>query len=402
MTKTGSCVAISFIGISSHDTQLRYEYDGNVYIASFFAELIRERFAPGLHYLLLTKESHEKHAEKLIRLGFSPDYFIILPSGLSDIDLWDMYHQLFPRIPEQAEVLLDVTHGFRAQPMMAMMVAQYAITIKRIRVKALIYGTYNGNSDEVQPAYDLKPILDVAEWNYVFSVFRETWNAAPLNRLLKQMHQHQIIFEAEPFKKLEKLGKALHLLSNAFQQIRIKTLPKELRFAYAQVNSMISECDSKPYFKPLEDLLRVISGELEYYLLNENSGIFSSDGIAWQIKLVERYIELEQYGQAFTLGNEILISLFMNKIGMRPDLFDVRKVAQKQIVDIINKKLNPELDQIDHETKLYLEEIASKIEAYRQCRNSISHADMNLNELKTSKLPYYSSNLLSELKPYAS
>lgn len=64
-----------------------------------------------------------------------------------------------------AQVYLDVTHGFRHQPMLALVAARYLARVKRAQVQELYYGALEmGSSGTERPVLKLSGLLKMLDW----------------------------------------------------------------------------------------------------------------------------------------------------------------------------------------------------------------------------------------------
>nr|MDO8088618.1 TM1812 family CRISPR-associated protein [Candidatus Sigynarchaeum springense] len=60
--------------------------------------------------------------------------------GRTDAELWSIFDTIVASIGAGDEIIADVTHGFRALPMLMMLVLDYARLVKEARVTGMHYG----------------------------------------------------------------------------------------------------------------------------------------------------------------------------------------------------------------------------------------------------------------------
>ena len=117
-----------------------------------------------------------------------------IPMGRDDTELWSIFHTLLAAIQAAANkpVVLDVTHGFRHAPMLALSAAQYlealpggeAPTIERVHYAALDMARAQDEADEGElgyaPVLDLAPLVELQRWTRDVAVLQHTGRSAPL------------------------------------------------------------------------------------------------------------------------------------------------------------------------------------------------------------------------------
>ena len=66
-------------------------------------------------------------------------------------------------VGEEDKVNLDVTHGFRHLPMVALLAALQLQTMRRAKIAGIWYGAYDPDTGDA-PVYNLDGLLHIAEW----------------------------------------------------------------------------------------------------------------------------------------------------------------------------------------------------------------------------------------------
>ncbi len=136
------------------------------------------------------KASDRRHMRHLAdRLGPNcPVSPIPIPDGRSEAELWQIYSAMIEGLPPGCRVVLDVTHGFRSLPMVALLAALYLRQSDRVQVEQILYGAWEARDQTTNtaPVFDLTPFLDMANWMSAANVFLKTGHGGLIADLLKQ------------------------------------------------------------------------------------------------------------------------------------------------------------------------------------------------------------------------
>jgi CRISPR-associated DxTHG motif protein len=146
--------------------------------------------------LLLTPEAQQRHEApcraELERLGVAVQV-IEVPPGRNSDELW----QLFDRVRVAAEgaesVVLDVTHGFRHLPFVLFGALTYLTALRRLQIRAIVYGAFESSGGNGVPVFDLTSLLRAVDWYHGVRLFVETGHPGPLTRLMR--HEAKELFE---------------------------------------------------------------------------------------------------------------------------------------------------------------------------------------------------------------
>jgi CRISPR-associated Csx2 family protein len=96
------------------------------------------------------------------RLGFQLR-LLIIPYGRDEAEPLRIVEAIAEQVAEGDRVHLDVTHGFRHLPMLALVAALYLRKVRRADIQAIWYAAFDPDTGEA-PVYDLKGLLHMADW----------------------------------------------------------------------------------------------------------------------------------------------------------------------------------------------------------------------------------------------
>lgn len=92
---------------------------------------------------------------------------------------------LAAHVERDAEVHLDVTHGFRHQPMLALVAARYLARVKRAQVRELYYGALEmPDAGGVRPVIRLRGLLTMLDWVSALACYEKDGDYGVFERLL--------------------------------------------------------------------------------------------------------------------------------------------------------------------------------------------------------------------------
>ncbi|MEX2684742.1 MAG: TIGR02221 family CRISPR-associated protein [Candidatus Sigynarchaeota archaeon] len=119
-----------------------------------------------------------------------------MPPGTTPDELWDIFDKVVASIDTGDEIIADITHGFRALPMLMSHVLAYARSAKQARASGLYYGAIEalGPPKQIEamplerrdvPVHDLTVFADLMDWTQAVDSFLDSGNAARLARLAR-------------------------------------------------------------------------------------------------------------------------------------------------------------------------------------------------------------------------
>jgi len=179
---------LSFLGTGRYEP-VTYELDGRTAgTTPFVARALAELVAPREIVILTTEAAERKHGTELRRAlgetGFPEPCFVRVPEGRSRDELAELFRILCRELRgeldgRQGHLVLDITHGFRAQPFFAASVLAFTRAVDdpppEVRV---VYGAFEQRSgDGKAPIWDLTYLVEVLDWAQALRLFLRTGRA---------------------------------------------------------------------------------------------------------------------------------------------------------------------------------------------------------------------------------
>lgn len=329
-----------------------------------------------------------------------------------DIDtIWDTFTTIVETINDGDEIIFDITHSFRYQPMLALLALHFLRVTKEIDIKGVYYGVYDPRSEEKTfPILDLSAFAELQDWITNVYSFTKTGRVDALSDWL--MKKRRMISREErattiDIKCITNLSKAWKDLTDALHTNRSPDIHIVADKALKSIEEL-KQHEVRPVFKPLNILFTKVQESIEPMAID--------DEILSGFAAIEWCMDHDLIQQAYTLTTELAFTAFCKKNGIDPRDDKKRKLYSRFFTAIVNenRKKNPErLDHPEipnaHKIQVELMKYHELLESYNVIndnRNDINHAAwrkeyLSPHKLKTlfqSKYPIFKSELIRYLK----
>lgn len=229
-----------------------------------------------------------------------------------------------PHLDEQEppdEIVLDVTHGFRIQPMIALAAASYVQSewirnkVENPPVFKVLYGAFDAGNKEKKVAsiWDLTPFMQFARWNEAFSAFERFGRADDIETLalnlhqqyqdeLTQRHEKADVAERKRANWLKLLGEQAAAFTNDLVTNRIETLPNSAEKLQKTLKSDDAE-SLRHEERFIDEIVKSLEQQISPFLVTTP---YSIEGMSALAASVKRLIDYQQVSQAVLLMDEAL------------------------------------------------------------------------------------------------
>lgn len=254
----------------------------------------------------------------------------------------DILLKLEQYLDKDEKAILDVTHGFRHLPMLALVAARFLKRVKNIDVEHIYYGAFDMKKDGKCPVLDLDGMLTMLDWVDALTTFDKDGDYGQFADLLVQenfdKNKAELIKQASFFERT----------SNSTQ-------------AYEKLNSVFD--DLEKFSSPIFDLFKPQLVKRLTWFKRSNRGLREQH-------LAREYLQRYDYVRAVIYAQEGKIS---------GELFKDKK-------DLNNHQLREEkLKQL------------SELSNFKKLRNKLAHGNQN-NEPEINTLTRDEETLLEYLK----
>ncbi|WP_457651301.1 TIGR02221 family CRISPR-associated protein [Rhodocaloribacter sp.] len=379
-------IALSFLGTGNY-AETTYVLGDRRWRSRFFCDALPHFFETDRLLVAMTNEARDKHAKALAELC---DFEVVkVPSGKNEAELWELFEALADAVPAGSEMLLDVTHGFRSQPILALAVAVYLQAAKNVALKGIYYGAWEARDEarDETPVFDLTPFQQLMEWSSASRFFLRSGDAAALNHLLTETQSRTYLHPNSPHKAkaLSATGKTLQALTRALALAQPLAAVQTARKLPGVLNDLKLDLEHLPQTRPFALLLDPIRQRYQP-LIDAEDRLFTPEGFRAQAEMIRIYLKTDRLQQALTLSREAVVSwLCAHKNGTTDPAVILEREHRQEVQDHLNELVaRAERHELaDDAPKKRLADFWAQL---RDVRNHVNHAGMRTEELSLNRL----------------
>ena len=297
---------LTSLGTNPSDTVYTLQgrkHASNVAPAALYA-LLPETERPDRMLVFCTTQAEEKSLPHLMRaLDGQPcpiDVVRVSEEGSTQA-VHEFLATLAASVPDDVDLTVDVTQGFRHQAFLTYTGVLYLTALRNVHLRAAYYGML---TESPSPFIDIGPIVELPRWFHALRVLRDTGNAHLVAQLV-----------AESGPEAAEVSRSLELVAEA----HASGLPLELGYTAAQFLDR-HEASLRELLRqrnlPLADTLVDILAEklAEQRLTTTPLGDvwkerleLNKGELARQARIIDSYLDREDYPTAFGLMREWLV-----------------------------------------------------------------------------------------------
>ncbi len=377
-------IALSFLGIGNYK-ETTYVLGDKRHRTRFFSAALPHIFPLEKLFVIQTEEARQKYGDALRReCDYEP---IVVPSGKNEEELWQLFGIMADAVPSGATLLMDVTHGFRSQPMLGLAAAVYLQAAKNVTIDRIVYGAWESrNETDESPVFDLTPFQKLIEWASAARFFLRAGDAVALAHLLSDTQAQTHLSEADyRARGLNATGKTLQRLTRSLALVQpLHALDAAKRLPRVE-DRLETDLDHLPEARPFAALLDEVRARFAQ-LVEAEGHLFTAAGFRAQAAMIRYYLTTDQLQQALTLSREALVSRLCVQItgSTERDVLlkkEHREKAQNFLHTLVERVTAHEFPEGSPSEKL-----ASVWARLRDLRNHVNHAGMREEQLKLKKL----------------
>lgn len=365
-------IALSFLGTGKY-SETTYQLEEKSCKTNLMPFAVKQFFQPQTLFVAQTKEAKDMHGKALEAVC---TYTAIeIPSGKTNDELWQMFSLIADAIPENAHLVVDITHGFRSQPIIALAIVQYLQAAKNVKVEKIIYGAFEAKEGDVTPVFDLTPFLVMMNWASATEHLLKFGDAQMIKLLLTEAQRENRISGLKT-EQLKNLGDDLAKLTNSLATVRPQESIKIAKSLSERLKAVQHDLVA-PNAQPLKPLIAKMESRFAKIAVRE-SLLFTQKGFEAQAEMIDFYLKTENYSQAITLAREAVVSKVCIKKEADP-------IKNRSVAETLLNKL---AEDVRNKLKLSKEEeqIARIWNDITNSRNDINHAGMRDEPLSSESL----------------
>lgn len=361
-------ITFSSIGLTDYEPTT-YVWNEETIETPFIQEATHHFFEPDRVLVAMTPAAREKQEDLLqARVSFER---LDIPDKQNEEGWWTIFETIANAVPPESHLTIDITHGFRSQPVIALAIAVYLQAARDVTIERIVYGRFEKNGPS--PILDLTPFLDMIEWSVAARQFVRDGNADVLaSMMVDAQNDAYRRGDANPPKQIKSAGNQLKSFTDALSVVRVEEVTVDrVDTLVDTLDDIQEEVEEHPRLRPLEALLERVKARVRPM---HTASLYDAQGFAAQAEMMRFFLDTNQVQQAVTLAREALISHHAITMGLDPapvnrDDWDEsgRARAEDALIDLAR----------DAERTGEAKALGDLWSGIGQLRNDINHAGMN-------------------------
>jgi len=391
-------ILLSFLGTGRYE-RAAYTWtdpsgETHTWASCYAAVAVTHFLRPERLVVLATPEAQDAHLATLrAELDDSMEVHVVdIPHGRTGEELWAIFAAIADQVPQGGEAALDVTHGFRSLPMVAILAAGYLRAARAARVLHVLYGSWDAREPaEIPgdpprtPVLELTPMFALSEWAVAADRFVRSGDSRDLASLLREASPSQTGSSDPHGRRRALLAKALRETSLALAL----TQPLRAMRSAHMLSVRLREMEGRygPQAAPFVEILEQVRETYTPLALPEPRDVQECvRNLAIQRHLVRWYLDRELYVQAASLAREWVISWLMLQRG-ETDLtgHDERASAENDLGQLVDAHKRGRARATLSEAPSGLD-MGTFWNQLTDVRNAMAHGGMSRNDPKPETL----------------
>lgn len=243
------------------------------------------------------------HEQRLSEKLGIPVQCLLIPYARDQAEQASILTDLADHLAPGENIILDVTHGFRHLPMLALVAARYLARVRGVQVQEVYYGALEMTDPATgrTPVLRLSAMLHMLDWVDALAVYEHSGNYGIFAPLLQQdgmpAERANLLAQAAYFERCGNPVQAKQALSGAHSHVREHQGP---------LGSLFKE---------------QLSEHIDWFRHGSRAD--------WELALADRYLQRKDYLRAITYLCEAYISRATEKFGGNVNQFEDRDRAFK-------------------------------------------------------------------------
>ncbi|WP_297715551.1 TIGR02221 family CRISPR-associated protein [Thermus sp.] len=304
-------VLLSFLGTGEYK-EIPYALDGQEYLTPYTQEALARHYPQHTLKVLLTDAAQKKHGEALRnRVAYEG---VSIPDGRTEEELWQIFNAIVEAVPEGASLVVDISHGFRSQPVLALAVVHFLNVAKGVQVERILYGALREQEGRGE-FLDLTAFLELLAWTQAARDLAQYGFGKPLGGLLQNLHRQSWLSGGAGLHRLGPLGKTLENLSLSLEVLRVQEASQHAIGLLKALEEVEKDLERAPRSRPLGLLLRFLE---ERYAPLAVGDPLSPGELPAQAAMVELLLNTGSLAQAAALMRELMVTWLCLQRGFDP------------------------------------------------------------------------------------
>lgn len=192
----------------------------------------------------------------------------LIPYCRTEAEQTDLLRIMAERVGEGERLHIDVSHGFRHLPMLALVAALHLRIVRRARIEGIWYGSYDPDTGKA-PVYHLDGLLRIADWLQALSSFDKDGDYGVFAPLLESSGVSEDVCEtlsrAAYYENILNVGEATGQLRRVKAALQDEpSAQPEARLLWPQVLGRLEWIDEPKQYRKQRTLARQALARRDY------------------------------------------------------------------------------------------------------------------------------------------
>jgi CRISPR-associated Csx2 family protein len=406
-------IFLSFLGTNNY-LECIYQFPDNQSVQTKYTQIavIKKHKEVINHFIFfLTDEAKKENWEgdgklkselKKLNIDESKIKTIDIPNGFNNNELLEIFTKLVNNIPDDANLIIDVTHSFRSLPITLSSVLNYLKKVKNVQIVNIYYGAFEvlGYPSDVKnipivnriaPMLDITYLSAIQDWTTAIDHFLKFGNISKLKQLSETAIKPILAETKGQDQFASKIRNIVNILNDLLTSIY--TCRSNTLLEIFSKNNNKSKLDTL-----LEDLNFILNNNYLLPQLNEPfirikeklESIYDKNPIIATIKTVQWCIDFNWIQQGYTILQENLITYILHLLKKDYNDLDERN-SLSSAINIIYRKIkewkgNSEKIKFYDENKDLFKDFIEIYSCLSEDRNDINHAGYKENSRRVNVL----------------
>jgi len=391
---------ISFLGTGNYTSASYHEHTGDSQLNTpWVAEALAHMLSASHIDIVATEQAWEIHGGELCRalqdVKLPKPVFHAIRAGRQNDALWQQFHVICDllRAPydDAGQVVLDITHGFRAQPFFAGATLGLLTAIEELPAQlSVVYAEHDRDTAQSK-IWNLDLFVELLQWSQALGLFMRTGLADPVVRLGRNARERSARIAGQTgteFPTFNRLVGAIEAFADDLTTVRVASLitgyaqdkqcGKQIKSSASKLLAAIEQCrsDVEQHIPPLAMVLDKLQQSVTPILADS---LYGASGQRAMQGLARHYLQLERYPEAAIVAREARISAYaLDRTAVDVALPEYKQSARRET---------------EHRCKKHEQQFATIAET----RNDIQHGGFNEQPLDAKTLKDRVSALVEDI-----
>lgn len=309
---------------------------------------------------------------------------VSIKDGNTVEEIWEIFAIVFAQLQPEDEVYLDVTNAFRSIPMLSLVLLNYAKFLKKIQVKAILYGNFEAKNKAFEaPIIDITSFSELQDWTSAANEFLNFGNTDRFLQLADQSANNH----------LKAFAQTLHQFTQELATVRGNQIYEGS--SATNLTSLLPQMEQLIDIAPFKPILEEIKLAMKDFDSREIKNFFVTAKFCFDHNLIQ---------QAITLLQEGIVCFTLNKLSQDWRKYDLRKIASGAFSHTASKykpqtKLAEELNiaQKVWDFSLFAQ-LSTVYKDLNRCRNDINHAGLDIRAASAQEIYQITNQTLIQIQ----